>query len=481
MHFFSLLCPAIVLLWDNPWPDKNEGQLMSKHSLTRRNFLHLGSTAIAAGAAAKFTVLEPHLLSAAARPVAPSDTIRFASIGTGIRGCELLEATRSVPGVQCVAVCDLYDSRHDAGREAVGQNVPSTRNYHEILDRKDVDAVIVAVPDHNHRRIVEDACAAGKDVYCEKPMSHTVDDGFAMVETAQKDKRMISVGSQRVSSILYIKAKDIYDSGKLGQVTAIEGYWDRNSPSGAWVYPIPPDASEQTIDWNAFLGNAPKRPFDPVRFFRWRCFSDYGEGLAGDLFVHLISGIHFITNTNGVAQRAQSAGGLFHFNDRRDFPDLIETFYDYPDFRVSLRCNLNNEGGEFIAFYGTKGTMIIKDSTLTFKPQDTRPRPEGYSINGWPKRLRDEYLADWHAKHPEPKPLETEVDDTGESFALPQGYSDIPDHQANFFNAVRTRKPVVENEIFGNHAALGCHLANYAYFNKCIAVWDDVGRKIVKG
>ena len=121
------------------------------------------------------------------------------------------------------------------------------------------------------------------------------------------------------------------------------------APSGAWVYPIPPDASEQTIDWNAFLGSAPKRPFDPVRFFRWRCFTDYGEGLGGDLFVHLISGIHFISGTNTIAQRAQSSGGLFHFKDGREFPDLIETVYDYPNFRVSLRCNLNNDGGEFIA------------------------------------------------------------------------------------------------------------------------------------
>jgi predicted dehydrogenase len=454
---------------------------MRTSSLTRRQFIHLGTGAVAAGAAAKLTVLQPHLLSAAPRPVPPSDVVRFASIGTGIRGCELLEATLRVPGVQCVAVCDLYDSRHDAAREAVNQNVPATRDYREILDRKDVDAVFVAVPDHNHRRIVEDACAAGKDVYCEKPMSHTVEDGLAMVDAAQKAKRMVNVGSQRVSSILYAKAKYIYDSGKLGQVTTIEAYWDRNSPSGAWVYPIPPDASEQTIDWNTFLGAAPKRPFDPVRFFRWRCFSDYGEGLAGDLFVHLISGIHFITGTNRVAQRAQSSGGLFHFTDKREFPDLIQTFYDYPDFRVMLRCNLNNDGGEFIGFYGTQGTMIIKDNTLTYKPQDTRPQPEDYSIFGWPRRLREQYLKEWHDQHPLPAPLANQVDDESETYTTPPGYSDTSDHEANFFHAVRTRKPTVENEVFGNHAAIGCHLANFAYSNRCIAVWDDVGRKIVKG
>jgi len=334
--------------------------------------------------------------------------------------------------------------------------------------------------DHQHRHIFEDACAAGKDVYCEKPMSHTVEDGFAMVEAAHKANRIVQIGSQRVSSVLYAKAKEIYDSGKLGEVTAIEAYWDRNSPSGAWVYPIPPDASEKTIDWNTFLGGAPKRAFDPVRFFRWRCFTDYGEGLAGDLFVHLISGIHFITATNTAAQRAQSSGGLFHFKDGREFPDLIETVYDYPNFRMSLRCNLNNDGGEFIAFYGTKGTLLIKDSTLSFKPQDTRPQPEGYSIFGWPKELREQYLKQWHEEHPKPAALASSVDEEGETYAAPPGYSDTVDHEANFFNAVRTRKPVAENEMFGNHAAIGCHLANFAYFNKSVAVWDGTAKKIVK-
>jgi predicted dehydrogenase len=449
--------------------------------LTRRRFIQLGTGTIAATTVAK-NVLQPRLLAAAPRPVAPSDTVRFASIGTGVRGCELLQATTHVPGVKCVAVCDLYDSRHTAAQEAVGDpTVEVTREYRRILDRKDIDAVIIATMDHQHRHIFEDACAAAKDVYCEKPMSHTVEDGFAMVETAHKNNRIIQIGSQRVSSVLYAKAKEIYDSGKLGEVYSINAYWDRNSPSGAWVYPIPPDASESTIDWNTFLWTAPKRPFDTVRFFRWRCFTDYGEGLAGDLFVHLISGIHYITGTNTPAQRAQSSGGLYHFKDGRDFPDLIETLYDYPNFKVTLRCNLNNDGGEFIGFYGTKGTMIIKDATLTYKPQDTRPQPEGYSTFGWPKAMREEYLKQWDTAHADPAPLEYKVDDEVDSYANPPGYSDTADHQANFFHAVRTRQAVTENEIFGNHAAIGCHLSNFAYFNRCVAVWDASQKKIVKG
>lgn len=427
--------------------------------------------------AAEVTLLEPTVLWGAGRDVAPSDRVRFAAIGTGTRGCELLQASLEVPGVECVAVCDLYDSRHEAAQEALQKQVPATRNYREILDRKDVDAVIVAVADHQHRRVVVDACTAGKDVYCEKPMSHTVEDGFAMVEAVRNGNRIMQVGSQRVSSIVYEKARDIYASGGLGEVFFIEGSSDRNSPSGAWVYPIPPDASEQTIDWNAFLEGAPKRPFDAARFFRWRCYADYGEGLAGDLFVHLLSGICFIAGINDVPKRAQSSGGLFRWKDGRNFPDLIETLYDFSNIRIALRCNLNNAGGEPLKFYGTKGTMEVVGQTLTFTPQDAIPKPETYSTKGWPERLRKQYLAQWAVEHPQPRPLDYQVSEA-QTFTAPLGYSDVPAHQANFFNSVRSRKPPVENEEFGNRAAIGCHLANYAYFKNAIATWNADEKKI---
>ena len=440
--------------------------------------MRIGAGTLAAGAAAKVTLLEPSALWASGAPVPPSDTVRFASIGTGVRGCELLQASLRVPGAECVAVCDLWDGRLTAGQEAVKKTVATTRNYKEILDRKDVDAVIVAVTDHQHRRVVVDACAAGKDVYCEKPLSHTVDDGFAMIAAAQKNNRIMQVGSQRVSSILYEKAREIYASGKMGEVCCIQAYWDRNSASGAWVYPIPPGVNDQNIDWSAFLNGAPSIPFDPNRFFRWRCFTDYGEGLGGDLFVHLISGIMFITGTNSAASRAQSTGGLFRWKDGRQFPDLIETYYDYPNFRVDMRCNLNNDGGEFIGFYGTEGTLIIKDATLTFSPQNTLPEMEGYSTKGWPETMRKQYQADWKKEHPLPAPFVSKLTEEVETFIPPPGYSDVVDHEANFFNAVRSRKPCVENEVFGNNAAIGCHLANYAYFNKKIATWDAGAKKI---
>ena len=453
---------------------------MARKRLTRRDFMKWGAGGAALGASAKVTLLDPGPLWSAPRAVPPSDTVRYGIIGTGIRGCNILRGARRVPGIELVAVCDLYKSRLDAGREAIGKDVPGTREYKEILDRDDVDAVIIATMDHWHRPILEEACAAGKDIYCEKPMSHTVEDGFAMVKAAQNSRRMVQVGSQRVSSVLYAKAREIYQFGKLGEVTTIEAYWDRNTASGAWVYPVPSDSSAEAVNWDRFLGNAPKRTYDPLRFFRWRCYQDYGEGLAGDLFVHLISGIHLITGTSRVPSRAQSTGGLFRWKDGREFPDLIWTFYDYPNFRVGMRCNLNNEGGEFIGFYGTKGTMTIRNSTLTYTPQDTRPRPENYSIHGWPAKLRNEYLAKYRQEHPRPDPLHYSVDTEGESFQPPPGYNDTPDHLANFFNSVRTRKSPVENEVFGNNASIGCHLSNYSYFNKTVAVWNEAS-KTIKG
>ena len=453
---------------------------MPKNSLSRRDFIRLGAGAAAVGAAAKVTLLEPRTLWAKPGPVAPSDTVRFGIIGTGVRGCELLQASRRVPGVECVAAADLYDSRHIAAREALGgKDIFTTREYRQVLDRKDIDAVIVATMDHWHRKLVEDAAAAGKDVYCEKPMSHSIEDGKAMVEAIQKNKRMCTVGSQRVSSILYAKAKEIWDSGKLGEVDTIEAAWDRNTPSGAWVYPIPPDANEQTIDWNTFLDGKAKRPFDPVLFYRWRCFKDFGAGLAGDLFVHLLSGIYVVTGTNHPPDRAFSSGGIYYFKDGREFPDLLWTIYDYPHFQLVLRCNHNNDQeGEFFGFYGKKGTMFIRGNTLTFIPQNKRPQPEDYSIGGWPEKLRNEYLANWHKEHPQLEPGKYAVDEEQEVYMPPRGYNDTADHQANFFQSVRTRKPVVENEVFGSHTAIGCHMSNYSYFNKKAAVWDPATKNI---
>jgi predicted dehydrogenase len=442
------------------------------HSISRRDFVRLGAGAVAAGAAIKSTLLQPPVLAAQAD--SSGRQIRFASIGTGIRGCDLLRSAKKVPAGVLVGTADLYDMHRKAGVEAYGTDVPTTRDYRSLLDRKDVDAVIVAVADHQHRRVVLDCVAAGKDVYCEKPMSHNVPDGQAMVAAVQSAKRIFQAGSQRVSNLVYKKAAEIYASGRLGQVTYIEGHSDRNSPSGAWVYPLAPDASPETIDWKTWLRDAPERPFDSERFFRWRCFADYGEGVAGDLFVHLLSGIQCISGINTIPSRAYSSGSLTHFKDGRDFPDLLATVYDYPGVTVNLHCNQNNAAGEPIIFYGKEATMVINGNSLTVTPQDTRPQPEGYSLNGWTAETKQKYMDQWHAAHPQPPAKLPDV----ETYSAPLGYDDTADHIANFFRAVDTREHLIEDEVFGNNAAIACHMANHSYFQRNVASWDTSSRSI---
>jgi len=437
--------------------------------ISRREFVRLGAGTVAAGAAAKTILLEPAVLAA------PSDRkIRFVSIGTGIRGCDLLRSARKVPTGECVGTADLYDMHRKAGVEAWGSDIPTTADYRELIDKKDVDAVIVAVADFQHRRVVLDCLAAGKDVYCEKPMSHNVADGFAMVKAVQDGKRIFQAGSQRVSNTVYKKAAEIYKSGRLGEVTLITAYTDRNSPSGAWVYPIAPGASAETIDWKTWLRDAPERPFDAARFFRWRCFADYGEGLAGDLFVHLLSGIQCVSGINAIPSRASSTGSLTHFNDGRDYPDLLVTLYDYPGVVVNLHCNQNNASSEPVIFYGKEATLTIIGDSLTVVPQDTRPEPENYSLDGWTTEAKKKYLDDWHAAHPQPSvPLSH-----SETYSAPEGYDDTAEHIANFFHAIETRQHVVEDEVFGNNCAVACHMANHSYFHKGVATWDAAAQNI---
>jgi len=451
---------------------------MDRQQINRRQFMGASAGVAALSAAANATLLPPRPLQASPGAVPPSDRVRFASIGTGVEGCTILQAALHCPGTEIVAACDLYDGRLTAASEYAKKDIFTTKDYRAILDRNDIDAVLVATPDHWHARITEEACAAGKDVYCEKPMSHTVDQAFSMIEAMQKHRRVVQVGSQCRSSIVYAKAREIFNSGALGLVTAAEACIDRNDASGAWVYPIPPDASEKTIDWNQFLGDAPKRPFDPVRFFRWRCFRDYGEGLPGDLYVHMLTGIHYIAGITAPPLRAASMGGILRWTENREAPDLIWTLFEYPGFRLSLRCNLNNESPQVVRFYGTKGTLEIKNDVVSFIPQDTAPKPEGYSILGWPLKLRTEYQQQWHAENPAPLPGQFKLIEAAESFAAPNGYDELVDHMNNFMESVRTRQSSVEDAVYGKNTAIAAHMANYSYFNKTMAVWNEGGRKI---
>src|SRR5438045_1945554 len=266
---------------------------MSKDQFSRREFLGVSAAAVAGASLAGTPALST---LASARRLAPSDRVRFGMIGIGMQGNNLLGTSIRLDGVECAAACDLYDGRHTLAREIVRPDLPVTRRYKELLDNKDIDCIVAAVPDHWHRQVVIDAVSAGKDIYCEKPMSHSPADGVAMVDAAKKSGRIVQIGSQRVSSQICAKAKEMIASGMPGEMMLIEGWLGRNDPTGAWEYPPPPDLSPANLDWNTWQGTVtPKVPFNPNIFARWRCWKEYGTGVAGDLLVHLVSGMMFMT------------------------------------------------------------------------------------------------------------------------------------------------------------------------------------------
>src|SRR3954464_7285554 len=213
-----------------------EGQ-MSKSGYSRREFLEIGAAAAGGSLAARTVLLGQETEPGTLRPAAPSDTVRFGMIGVGMQGSGLLATSIQLPGVECAGAADLYDGRHTLAREIVRPDLPVTRRYQQLLDDKSIDCIVAAVPDHWHRQIVVDAVSAGKDIYCEKPMSHSVADGRAMVAAAKKSGRIVQIGSQRTSSVLCAKARELVEKGVLGDVQLIEGSLGRNDPTGAWVYP----------------------------------------------------------------------------------------------------------------------------------------------------------------------------------------------------------------------------------------------------
>ena len=263
--------------------------------------------------------------------------------------------------VECAAACDLYDGRHILAREIVRADLPVTRRYKELLDNKDIDCIIAAVPDHWHRQIVVDAVSAGKDIYCEKPMSHSAGDGIAMVDAAKKSGRIVQIGSQRVSSQICAKARELIAQGILGDLMLVEGWMGRNDPNGAWQYPPPPDLSPQNLDWDTWQGDVrPKRAFDPLVFARWRAWKEYGTGVAGDLLVHLISGMMFMLDINEPPKKAMSVGGIRHWKDGRNMPDVHAVSYYYGDLPVYMRLNSATEmPPELYRFQGSKGILEV--------------------------------------------------------------------------------------------------------------------------
>ncbi len=442
---------------------------MANH-VPRRQFLQAG-LALSTLGASKSLRLDAQILKSA-----NAGRVRFGIIGVGMEGSGLLGAAVTLPGVECVGAADLYDGRHTLAREITGNaGLFTTRRYHELLERKDVDCILAAVPDHWHMRVVVDACNAGKDIYCEKPMSHTPAQGFEMIDAAERNNRIVQIGSQRVSSALCAKARELYHDGAIGDVEMVELSLGRNSPTGAWVYPPPLDLSPQNLDWDTWLNDAPKVPFNPERFARWRCWKEYGTGVGGDLMVHLISGMLYTLGWNEAPKSAFALGGIFRFPDGRNMPDTHAVLFDYHGIPVYVRLNLGSSTREFARFLGPKGVMEATGDSIRLLPQTGLDESPSYYSGSFPARMRAEYVNQWESEHPVHYGHEPVTADQ-----LYQGpdWDDLKPHLWTFFEATKSRKPVPEDAVFGNHAALACHMANASYFQKKQVFWDEGSRAI---
>jgi predicted dehydrogenase len=419
--------------------------------------------------------------------ISANDKIRIGLIGSGIIGHYDTDAALKVPGVEIVAVCDLYSGRLERAKEKWGSAIFTTKDYREILNRKDVDAVLICTSDHWHDRISIDAMNAGKHVYCEKPMVHHIEEGQAVIDAQKKTGKVFQVGSQVASSLATLEAKKIYESGIIGELTYVEATNDRSSANGAWQYTIPTDASTETVDWDRYVGDAPKTPFDAKRFFRWRNYKDYGTGVAGDLFVHLLTNLHTVTGSIGPS-KIFALGELNYWKDGRDAYDLVTSLMQYPEqkahpaFQFFTRVNLADGGSNNptpYKFVGTEGVIELGWSSMKVKHFKRPKAPEigGYdSLDSFSALQKEEAMKAHKAMYTEDDKKWTYGQEV--KFRDPDGYDSRVDHFINFFESIRTGKKVHEDATFGLRAAgpsLACNLS--AELGKPV-IWDAEKMKV---
>ncbi len=440
--------------------------------MNRRDFM---KTTVLAGAAATVGARA----AGAGSAVQANDRIQVGFIGCGARAHQLLDAALAVPGVEVVGLCDAYTGRLERAKARTGGRATTYKDYKEILANPSIDAVFIATPDHWHKAMTLDALAAKKDVYIEKPFTFAVDDGLAMVDAVKRSDRILQVGSQGVSAPEMAKARELVKAGKIGQVVMARAAYNRNSDSGAWLYPIPPDATPQTVNWEQFLGPAPKRPFDLNRFFRWRCFWDYSGGIATDLFVHLVSWLHFVVDAK-VPGAVLATGETYRYRKTHEVPDTVNALLTYPEgFTANLTCTFNNELGaeSGLEILGTKGSLILRGGGVTFKPEPAR-EDNRWVVASWPEALERAYYDDPKIQAIEsPFTWEPKVVGGTESW-LAQGRDDTYAHIANFVSSVRNRQQPVENALFGHRAAACAHMVNRSIREKKLVEWDAAGERM---
>jgi predicted dehydrogenase len=401
------------------------------YHLTRRSFV---KTSAAAGLA---TIAAP-----AANVLGANETLNVGCLGTGGRCRTLMESLAKVPNVRLAAVCDIWDVSLDAARKIADPKAVATKHYKELLDSKAIDAVLIGSPDHWHVPMAVDACAAGKDVYVEKPLTHHRDEGPAVIEAQNRHGRVVQVGMQQRSMPHIAGARELIRAGRIGKVYKIHLTWNRNVDR---IRKGPQGVDPKTLDWKAFLGKAPDQPFDEYRFRNWRWFWDFGGGLFTDLMVHWIDVAHWLADLDHPLS-ATSIGNHCISQGVWQTPDTVQTLLQYPGevqaYFEGTFCNARN--GSMIEFMGTDGTMYIDRGRYEIHPERNRGKYEE-KVLGKGKRGLDFY--------------------------------DKPDgellHLTNWVECVRSRKTPTAPAEAGVQAAAAAHLSNQALRGRQVALWKS--------
>ncbi len=412
-----------------------------------------------------------------------NDQIQIALIGTGWMGQVNGNTASELPGIKITAACDLYESRIRRCKELWGDDIFTTRDYREILNRDDVDAVIISTTDHWHDIQAIDSLNAGKAVFLEKPMVQHVDQAYAVLDAEKKTGNVLQIGSQLTSDILYLKARDMVRNGEIGKLVLVEGNFDRHSAEGAWQYSIPPGVTAEQVDWDTYLRDLPYREFDPKQFFRWRNYREFGTGSSGDLFVHLLSAVHLVTDSMGPST-IMATGGLRYWHDGRDVPDVMLGMLDYqeteshPAFNLALRVNFidGSGGGVTIRFVGSEGEIVVDWTNVRLRKATMDKRPP-VTINDFSSETREAFQEYHRANYPEPPP--SVIPPSEFVYNAPEGYDSRKHHFENFFDSIRNNTPVYQNGTVGLRAAAPALLSNESYHEKRIINWDPVSMKVM--
>ncbi len=374
--------------------------------------------------------------ASALRVMGANDRIRLGIVGTGGRGSYLMGVANKVGGIEWAAVCDAWDERRKRAFRLTGKPVPDYLDYRQLLDRKDVDGVIVATWDHLHSQIAADACRAGKDVFVEKPMTSLPHQGHDLVRAVRETNRILQVGVQQRSMAHFIEAKQkFFDSGMIGQVHMVRTIWNGNS---GYLTPVPPGMEQKPagLDWERCLGWLPKIPWDPKRYFNRFAYWDFSTGgQTGGLFVHMVDVVHWYLNMRRPLS-AVAAGGIYQYDDGRDTPDNVNFALEYPEkvtvtFEATITDMIGRESAD-IVFMGSGGRLHIFRSGYRFLPAGSRGAASDITAPGSPEES----------------------------------------HMANWLDCIRSRKQPNADVVEGHYSAMACHIGNMAYLQKARIVWQ---------